>query len=1290
MHYTWSKRASSLVIVAMLLGAGTMVYAQGTATSTLAGTVTDATGAVVPGADISARHVTTGTLFTAVSGANGAFTIPAVPTGTYTVTVSLQGFKTVVLNDVAVTVAGPATVKAVLEPGELAETVLVTGATEILQTQTSAIANTITSTQITRLPISRAAFDVVVQLPGVATATTTRYSSVMGLPQSTVNITLDGMNIQDNYLKTTDGMFTRVSPRIDAVEEVTVGTAGQGADTAGQGAVQVRFVTRSGTNQYIGSGYYYFQRDWMNTNTWFNLNRNFQPKPEVALYQPGGRLGGPITIPGVFQGRDKAFFFVNYEVSYSPGTYTLNRTIMNPASEKGLFRYSGGEVDLLALAASRGFESTIDPTVAKVISAIRSATAQKGTVFDRDLQTQTYTWQFPTKGVTYYPTLRLDYNLTANHRLTASGTRNHLISDPDTLNSYYRNFPGFATHGKQDSYRYSGQVSLRSILSRNLVNEARFGATGGATYFNPELNASMFAGQTPDMNGYAIALSAFRSVNNPYSASANSSREAYTKVAEDTLNWLKGSHSMSMGASFTQANVWYKQQQHVPTISFGIVQGDPADSMFNTTNFPGASSTELGYARSLYAVLTGRVSSIGRNARIAEDGTTYVILGPSMQRGRIRQIGLFAQDSWRVKPSLTVNAGLRYDVQFPFVALNNSYSTATLADVFGITGPGTGLVPGSTVTNLGNLFKPGVLEGAPPTYKMLEKGKHGYNVDWDNFSPSIGAAWTTGAQSGWLRRIFGAHGDSVFRAGFNIAYQRGGMSDFTGTYGNNPGVSIDVTRSVTNGNLGTPPVLLRASDLGPPAISLRREYPMRVPSASSDIYTFDPDVEVPWASSFSVGWQRALSRSMALEARYVHTASTGTWRLFDYNEVNIVENGFLDEFRVAQANLLANIEAGRGNTFAYTGAPGTRPLPTLLAWLNGRDRAQSGDPSSYTGNAWTNSTYVGYLYSMNANPYDFATSLRSNANYRDNAAKAGLPANFFVVNPDVDNAYVRANGFDTRYNGLQLILTRRFSQGLQLQANYSYGKGYQYDFYSFRRPAVETLSNYSNSTDNSTGGVRHVFFANWLYELPFGQGKRFGSGVGRNLDRLIGNWTFSGVIRLQSGRQFDLGNVRLFGMTPDEVRDMLEIRKTKDPANPYRTLVFNWPADVIENTIKAFSYDAKGYTQGQPTGRYFAPANSPACIETVEGYGDCGVRSLIVTGPPIARVDMTLGKQIPVRGRVNLEFQVQVYNVFNRVNFTPVAGQSSSGVFNVTRSGYEVTGAIDQSRTMQLAFRINF
>ncbi len=146
----------------------------------------------------------------------------------------------------------------------------------------------------------------------------------------------DGVSVQDNYLKTTDGFFARMSPRIDAVEQVTVTTAGQGADATSQGSAQIRFTTRSGSNAFTGSGYYYYQADELDTNTYFNKVRNLT-KGERTQNQPGVRVGGPVVIPGLFDGRNKAFFFVNYEVSRTPSTRTQNTTVMRPSAINGTF-----------------------------------------------------------------------------------------------------------------------------------------------------------------------------------------------------------------------------------------------------------------------------------------------------------------------------------------------------------------------------------------------------------------------------------------------------------------------------------------------------------------------------------------------------------------------------------------------------------------------------------------------------------------------------------------------------------------------------------------------------------------------------------------------------------------------------------------------------------------------------------------------------------------------------------------------------------------------------------------
>jgi hypothetical protein len=601
------------------------------------------------------------------------------------------------------------------------------------------------------------------------------------------------------------------------------------------------------------------------------------------------------------------------------------------------------------------------------------------------------------------------------------------------------------------------------------------------------------------------------------------------------------------------------------------------------------------------------------------------------------------------------------------------------------------------------MFKPGTLQGSPTLYEMLTKETNAYNTDKNNFAPSIGAAWTTGAESGLLRTILGAPGDSVVRGGFNIAFQRGGMSDMTETYGDNPGIIISANRSLANGNLGTLPVLLTGSNLGPPDIPLERVYPMPVPSRSSNVRVFDPDLKLPYAMSGTIGLQRAVGRNMSIEARYVHSTSKDNWTLrnlagaLNYNELNVVENGFVNEFRVAQANLQANLAAGRGSTFAYTGVPGTSPLPIYLANLNGS--TDRNNPSAYSGTNWTNTTLVNALFPLNPNPFAAANNIAGNLTFFNNMVRAGLPVNFWRANPYVNNATVVTNGGDTRYDALQLILNRRYVNGFQVQANYTYGKGYQDDFYSFREPYKEREQTYSNGS-SSLGAVRHAFALNWLYDLPFGQGKRFASDAGGFLDRLIGDWSIMGTVRWQSGRMIDYGNVRLVGMTLDDLRDMHKLRKSPDPNNQFRTLVWMLPEDVIENTIRAFSVSATGYTQGAPSGKYFAPANGPDCLETAlgiygntspqNGYGACGAGSLVVTGPQVFRTDITIGKRFRTVGPVTGEFQLMIFNLFNNTNFNPVGGTFAPSYVGSVKDSFQVTAATDQQRLMQMAVRFSF
>ncbi len=1285
-----NTRFARLVQMGLVLALiSTPAFAQGTSTSSLAGTVVDSGGGAVPGATIVAKNNATGVTFTAVSSGTGDFTVPAMPIGTYTVTVSLQGFKTVVLADVVLNAAVQATVRATLEVGSVSETVNVAAASAIVQTQSTTVSSTISTAEIANTPLtSRSLLNFVTSLPGVDTPAGSRNSTVNGLDQSALNITLDGINIQDNTLKTTDGFFAIVNPRLDAIEQVTVSGAAQSADSAGTGAVQIKFVTRAGSNSYSGSGYWYYQGDRLNANTYFNV-RDDIPKTALKQNQPGGRLGGPIVIPGVYDGHNRAFFFVNYEEFRQPSQITRNRTILSPLAQQGIMQYNAGggvrQVDLFALAAANGLVSTPDPVTRQLLADIRASTSSTGTITAlTDPNLERFTFNQPSSNLSRYPTVRVDVNIGERHRASAALNTSTHNSMPDTTNGRELAFPGFPYIAAQTSRRIGFSSSLRSTLSANIVNELRVGGSGAPVQFSVGANLDMYTGPLANQGGYRLGLSDARVTNAAPSALTPSSRNAYTWLIEDTVNWQKGTHGLNLGGSYSEVQVWLSNQTVTPTIRFDILQGTPAKAVFSSSaNFPGSTSTNRGDAENLYALLVGSVSSIDSDARLDASTGNYVWKGASYQEAKIGDVAFWAQDAWRPRPDLTINMGLRWELQTPFRALNDSYSRSTLEDVWGISGLSATCTDASAVNPRDcNIFKPGTQPGKAVTeYYLLNANESITNMDWDNLAPSLGAAWTPTAESGWLARFLGQPGDTVFRAGWSRAFQRNGMSDFTGRIDDNPGLIIqDVVRNETKGNVlnGADMLLFRSGDLGPAPFPATRNYPL-TDTVDQDVDVFDPNLQVPYADTWSAGWQRALTRDMAVEARYVGTRGRDLWSVYNYNELNIHENGVLGEFLLAQQNLQANIAAGRGANFRYFGSgTGTSPLPIAVAYFAGR--TDPGNTAAYTSSSFASSTFVNPLASFNPNPFTYANALDSTTTNRANALNAGLPANFLIANPDkLGGAEVTGNLGFTNYHSLQVELRRRMSNGLLFNTSYVFGRAYDSNFYSFRVPQLSSLN------DGGEGGVTHAIKGNWVYELPIGQGRRFAGNAGAVMDRIVGGWQVHGTFLLRSGQIVNFGNVRMVGFDKNDLKDMYRFRRD---ANGIVTML---PQDVIDNTIKAFSVSATSATGygslGAPEGRYFAPASGPDCFETIASdYGDCGERVIEIDSPWVKNVDLSIVKLVPLAGRVRAEFRFELLNAFNIVNFSPV-----TGIGNVSTS-YEVTGltGATSARVVQLVGRVTF
>jgi hypothetical protein len=1314
------KRRGPILISIIAIASLMSLTAFGQFTSSISGTIHDPDGAIISGATVIVKNTATGGEFKAASSGSGIYTVPSLGAGTYILTVSASGFKQAVVRDVKLDAGVPATVNVRLEVGTASESVVVQGGGEIVQTQTANISTTLQVKQIANLPLqTRNVLDFVVFLPGTSTTGGPRGSVINGLPQSALNITIDGLNTQDNTLKTSDGFFSYISPRLDAIEEVTVSTATPGAESGGQGAVQVKFVTRQGTNEFHGSLYEYHRNPVLNSNYWFNnrdtsynveaakpcgdpsspsFNPNTTapwtpdcraPRARVLLNQYGGRIGGPILIPKLFNGRDKAFFFVNYEEFRLPNQIARNRTIFNPLTQTGVFQYNrtvNGQpkvekVDLLMLAANNKQTSTIDPAIGKLLQDIRNSTNGAGGVTQlTDPNLQRFTFINSSNDTRYYPTARIDINLTDKHRLETSYNYQKYSTDVDTLNGQDPAFPGFPNFGNQVSNRFALSTALRSTLSPTVVNEGRVGFTGGSVLFRPNINSSMFRGPVADQLGFNLAIGA-AGVTSATSSTAPSRRNAPLWDFSDTLSWTRGSHGISFGGQFTQVNLWLQNQTTVPTINFGVNNNDPANAMFNNTNFLGANQTDLTNARNIYAVLTGRVTSINANARIDEKTGKYVYLGEGIQRGRQREFGVFAQDSWRARPNLTLSYGLRWEVQFPFTPLNGSYSTTTVADLLGISGPG-------------NMFKPGTQTGRVTQFIQFKEGEGAYNTDYKNFAPSFGFAWSLTTKNSLLKHFIGDGGQTVMRGGYSIAYNRLGIGDYSGVFSTNPGVAINANRDLVIGNLASLtelPVLLRETNrLGRPTIPDAPSYPFTgaITDAANII---DPNIRIPYSQSWTFGIQREITKNMAVEVRYVGTRNLKGFSDYDFNSVeqNILENGLLNEFRLAQANLQANIAAGRGTNFRYFGPnTNTFQLPITLAYFGGK--LDPGDVANYTtarlgattASLFTSGNFFNALARNNPAPITYASNLHSDATRRDNALKAGLAPNFFLTNPDLRGGVqlTSSSGY-TRYDSLVVELRRRLSQGLLVQSSYVFAKGFSSSRISFRASRINALN---------TDVPYHTFKLNWVYELPFGRGKALMGNSGALLDRLIGGWEFDGTARIQSGNILNFGNVNLVGMTQKEFRK--EFGLYFDDANG---VIYHLPKHIIDNTIRAFSVSsttASGYSGPAPTGRYIAPANSASCIQVISG--DCAPQNLYVTGPKFTRFDLSVVKRVRITENINFELRGEFLNAFNNINFfanTNMTNFTSAQFGQVTSSYRDVNNTQDPGgRLVQIVARFNF
>ena len=764
-----------------------------------------------------------------------------------------------------------------------------------------------------------------------------------GLPQSSISITLDGVNIQDNTLKTTDGYLRDRQPaaRRDRRSDADVRRAGRRRDA-------VRAACRSSSrraparNSFVGSGYHFFQSDFAQHEQLREQRARPAQGPADAASAglPSRAVRSSSRVCTTAAARCSSSSTSRRRTSRARSR--RNSTLLLPDAQNGIFRYDGGPaggIDLYALAAANGQTATPDPIVLQAACRTFGPRPRSGGRALRDHRQPQHRAVHVPAAVTEPGVLPDDphglQRRRTSHRMSGTWYRQRFTDKGfDTTNTRQPTWPGFPLYGDAGivARGLHGIVPLDALAERRERSAGRlFRRAGGVRRrtYGPD----MYTGSLANQGGFSLGLNGALGLTN-----AGAGVHAKRPQRDDAQHRGHGQlvcgarTAISLGGEYGDYNVWldtYWIDDPSPSITFGTQTGDPALAMFSAANFPGSSATDRNNAAALYAVLTGRVTTIGATSRLDADTGQYVYQGDSRAEGRLRQADLFVQDNWRVRPNLSLNVGLRYALQLPFYALNNSYSTATVDDVWGV----SGYVPGCDMSNptseTCNLFQPGVMTGQKPTYQNLGEGRAARTTPtgttWRRASASTGRRRD---HDGFCRTLFGKSGRHVVlgrlqprvrparheRLHGRVRRQPGPVDQRQSQHGQRQpdacrccsasGSTSDRRRSVRRRRRPKPTGCMLAAP----------EYPLSNQTATGSVNVFDPNLQVPYSDTWTVGLPAgARHRSRRSRSATSARAAAQQWETFNYNESNILENNFLDEFKLAQANLQSHIAAGCGS-----------------------------------------------------------------------------------------------------------------------------------------------------------------------------------------------------------------------------------------------------------------------------------------------------------------------------------------------------------------------------------------
>jgi hypothetical protein len=630
--------------------------------------------------------------------------------------------------------------------------------------------------------------------------------------------------------------------------------------------------------------------------------------------------------------------------------------------------------------------------------------------------------------------------------------------------------------------------------------------------------------------------------------------------------------------------------------------------------------------------------------------------------------GFYGQDSWRWRPNLTLNYGLRWEMQGAPFNVNGITAFPDLANFFG---PSVGL------------FQPGTLSGNNDPVNLV--GQHVAKAHLNNIGPNLGFAWNPKGEKGFFGKLLNR--STVLRGGFGMVYYDEGTQMFAAGAGNNPGKLQSL--QIVPGQNGVPFGLTVQSPL-PAFTAFPGAYATTFHQADftfgNTFQTMAPNLRTPYTENWNFGIQREIVKDTVLEARYVGNASHSGWRRINYNEVNIFENGFLQEFKNAQNNLAINTANGFSNTFANRGLPGEVPLPIFDAAFGARGTCTNCGP--VLGN-YSNGTFINDLLQGQAGDLANRLAISSTfacrmfgSNFSPCANRFGfnapgpLPINFFFTNPfSAGNLLLTEDSGATNYNGLQVNLRGRHGNGFTYMANYTWSHSFSniWGDNANNDGPIKTIRNKAGDMAPSPFDLRHVFNFYSLYDLPVGKNKLLNVS-NRILDTFVGGWKVSGILTVASGNVFRLGSGR-------------SIVNTNDGG------IMLAPGVTAAQVQQAFNISQ---VPGSATNKYFLPLSmigpdgraNPAFFITPTTPGVFG-NYLYLSGRNNWNIDSSVSKTFSLTEKWKLNLWMSALNLLNHPIFNP-AGAGATLSIQSTAFGQMTNGAANPARVMQFRANVTF